>query len=121
ARATPPAIPDGPAVDRTLLAEIGEEIGEHGLMETLAIFFRDAERRIALFRCLIDDPDPELLEMEAHSLKGAASTFGLTEIAQIARAIEQQAPGIAPDALRPLLERLEQALRRASEALDEAP
>jgi signal transduction histidine kinase/HPt (histidine-containing phosphotransfer) domain-containing protein len=119
-RVTPPAAPGVAAVDHTLLAQIGEEIGEHGLMETLAIFFRDAQRRIALFRCLVDDPNPELLQMEAHSLKGAASTFGLTEIAQIARAIEQQAPGIAPDVLRPLVERLDQALRRASDALDEA-
>jgi signal transduction histidine kinase/FixJ family two-component response regulator/HPt (histidine-containing phosphotransfer) domain-containing protein len=112
-RATPPATPPNVAViDRVLLAQIGEEIGEHGLMETLAIFFHDAERRIGLFRCLVDDPDPELLAMEAHSLKGAASTFGLTEIAQIARTIEQQAPDIAPDVLRPLLDRLEQAMRR---------
>ncbi|UZE49307.1 hybrid sensor histidine kinase/response regulator [Rhodopseudomonas sp. P2A-2r] len=120
-RATPLApAPDVAVVDHTLLAQIGEEIGEHGLMETLTIFFRDADRRIGLFRCLVDDPDPELLEMEAHSLKGAASTFGLTEIAQIARTIEQQAPDIAPDVLRPLLDRLEQALRRAGDALDAA-
>jgi signal transduction histidine kinase/DNA-binding response OmpR family regulator len=111
---------DVAVIDRILLAQIGEEIGEQGLMETLAIFFRDAERRIGLFRCLVDDPDPELLEMEAHSLKGAASTFGLVEIAQIARTIEQQAPDIATDVLSPLLDRLEQALHRASEALDAA-
>jgi CheY-like chemotaxis protein/HPt (histidine-containing phosphotransfer) domain-containing protein len=116
----PPAKPGDEAIDRTLLEEIRNDIGRQSLTETLATFFSDAERRIALFRCLVDDPDPELLAMEAHSLKGAAAMFGLTEIAGLARAIERRSPGIAPDELRSLLDKLEEALRNACAALGAA-
>ena len=55
------------------------------------MFVKDTETRLALFDTLTIDSDRRTIEREAHSLKSAAATFGLTELSTTARDLEKSA------------------------------
>ncbi|WP_296519187.1 ATP-binding protein [Rhodopseudomonas sp.] len=101
-----------PRFDFTTLTELADEIGRDQVGEMVALFMRETERRIALFRQFADGADRQQIEVEAHSLKGGASTLGFHEIAEIARSIEQQSEQVSPDDLLDLAGRLAKALGR---------
>ena len=90
-----PAEPASTAVpaclDRTALAHLTAAIGEDGVRETFAVFARETEARLALFRQFTEGNDRQLIEIEAHALKGSAGTLGASEVSDIARLIEQRA------------------------------
>jgi HPt (histidine-containing phosphotransfer) domain-containing protein len=64
-------------------------------------------------RKLSSDADRSKIEREAHSLKSAAGTFGLREIAQLARSLERDAAHITARDYRALLDRIEAAFSSA--------
>jgi two-component system, sensor histidine kinase len=100
------------ALDRAALAQLTEAIGEEGVRETFAVFARETEARLALFRQFTEDNDREVLEIEAHALKGSARTLGASELSHIARLIEHRAAGISADELRIAVDGLEAAYRK---------
>jgi len=63
------------ALDRTTLAQLTEGIGEDGVRQTFAIFARETEARLALFRQFTEGNGREVIEIEAHALKGSARTL----------------------------------------------
>jgi CheY-like chemotaxis protein/HPt (histidine-containing phosphotransfer) domain-containing protein len=73
---------------------------------------RATEDRLALFRRFTEGKDRELIEIEAHALKGSAKTLGASEVSDIARLIELRAAGISADELRDAVERLDAAYRK---------
>jgi len=99
-------------LDRSVLEELASEIGREQVTQMVGLFVRETERRIELFRHFADGSDRRQVEVEAHSLKGGASTLGFAEIAEIARAIEQQSPQVSADDLQDLAGRLAKALGR---------
>jgi signal transduction histidine kinase/CheY-like chemotaxis protein/HPt (histidine-containing phosphotransfer) domain-containing protein len=111
-----PAEPESKAapvsLDRTTLAQLTEAIGEDGVRQTFAVFARATEDRLALFRRFTEGKDRELIEIEAHALKGSAKTLGASEVSDIARLIELRAAGISADELRDAVERLDAAYRK---------
>jgi hypothetical protein len=86
-----------------------EEIGEAGTQQMFALFIRETERRLALFRSVTSAHDRHELEIEAHSLKGGAATLGFLEIADIAQVVERQAATITVEGLTVLVDELETA------------
>ena len=76
------------------------------------MFARETETRLALFRQFTEGDDREVIEIEAHALKGSARTLGAGEVSDIARLIEQRAARISADELRAAVEQLDAAYRR---------
>lgn len=97
----PPLVPQAPApasatlaVPRETYAAMAEEIGEDSIQEIAAVFVKDTETRLALFETLSVESDRRTIEREAHSLKSASATFGLTELSTTARDLEKGAHAI---------------------------
>ncbi|MDO9060605.1 MAG: ATP-binding protein [Bradyrhizobium sp.] len=102
-----------PAVlDRMALAHLTAAIGEDGVRETFAVFARETDARLTLFRQFADGNDRELIEIEACALKGSARTLGASEMSDIARLIEHRAASISADELREAIGWLDEAHRR---------
>ncbi|MGA7995331.1 MAG: ATP-binding protein [Bradyrhizobium sp.] len=99
-------------LDRTTLAQLTEAIGADGVRQTFAVFARETEARLALFQEFREGDDRELIEIEAHALKGAVRTFGAGEMSDIARLIEYRAAKISADELRDAVLQLDDAYRK---------
>jgi HPt (histidine-containing phosphotransfer) domain-containing protein len=120
AEIAPPLIPsEAPStdiwspVDRVVFDNLIQEIGEDSAYETLSIFVRETEAQLKLLRTLPSDTDRITIEREAHSLKGAAATFGLRELAQLARTLDRDAPQITVSDYNALLDRIDAAFSSA--------
>jgi signal transduction histidine kinase/DNA-binding response OmpR family regulator len=111
-----PAEPSATALpaplDQPALAHLTAAIGEEGVRQTFAVFERETEARLALFRQFTEGNDREAIEIEAHALKGSARTLGASEVSDIARLIEHRAAKISADELRDAVERLDAAFRK---------
>jgi signal transduction histidine kinase/DNA-binding response OmpR family regulator len=94
ARAGEQAKPAPADVDVDAIAELEDEIGTDGVQETVAVFLRETEDRIARLRALASLTDRAMIRGEAHTLKGAAGTLGLARLSELARALEKRADGI---------------------------
>ena len=99
---TPPnlpglVVPAGAAsiVDPTAFDNLAAEIGEEAASETLHMFLADTENRLKLLRQLSCETDRDVIENEAHSLKGTAATFGLCEVTRLAAILEREAASVA--------------------------
>ena len=82
------------------------------MRQIFAVFARETEARLALFQEFREGDDRELIEIEAHALKGAARTFGAGEMSDIARLIEHRAAKISADELRDAVLQLDDAYRK---------
>jgi signal transduction histidine kinase/DNA-binding response OmpR family regulator len=111
-----PAEPSATALpvllDQRALAHLTAAVGEEGVRQTFAVFERETEARLALFRQFTEGDDREVIEIEAHALKGSARTLGASEVSDIARLIEHRAAKIGADELRDAVERLDAAFRK---------
>jgi signal transduction histidine kinase/CheY-like chemotaxis protein/HPt (histidine-containing phosphotransfer) domain-containing protein len=93
--------------DRSRFAQLAEEIGAESTQQMIALFIRETDRRLALFRSASSARDRHQIEIEAHSLKGGAATLGFMEVANIAKLIERQATTASSDGLAELVDQLE--------------
>ncbi|MDB5616878.1 ATP-binding protein [Tardiphaga sp.] len=98
-------------LDRTTLVHLTAAIGEDGVRQTFAVFARETEARLAMFGLFTEGNDRNLLEIEAHALKGSARTLGASEISDIASLIERRAAAIGAGELLDAVARLEIAYR----------
>jgi CheY-like chemotaxis protein len=108
-----PATDAAAAIDRKAFDDLVSEIGKETALETLSLFVQETEERLKLLQKLSCDADRSTIEREAHSLKSAAGTFGLREVAQLARALERDAPRITASDYGVLLGRVEAAFSSA--------
>jgi response regulator RpfG family c-di-GMP phosphodiesterase len=91
-----PDAPDTEAlIDRSVVAELCEEIGAEGANEILRVFLDETRERLALLAKLSAAGDRAAIEVEAHTLKGAAGALGFARVATLARALEHDARGAA--------------------------
>ena len=93
------------------------EIGEDGTGEMVKVFLAETDRRIALLRKLSCEVDRAAIAREVHSLKGDAATLGLVQLAELARALEQEAMGMTQGQYSVALDRIEPAFAAAREKL----
>ncbi|MCE2570760.1 PAS domain S-box protein [Motilimonas eburnea] len=89
------------SVNKSTLKQLKKDIPTQVLNDILAIFSQESEQRIADIHHHYQQQDWRLLEIEAHSLKSSAGSFGLEQLQQLAKAIEdlshqQQASDLAP-------------------------
>jgi HPt (histidine-containing phosphotransfer) domain-containing protein len=85
-----------PVLDRAAFDAFAEDIGLDGVRETLDVYLADTVERLALLRRLSCDMDRAKIKVEAHTLKGSSSTFGLTQLVTLARTLEHAAHEISP-------------------------
>jgi signal transduction histidine kinase/CheY-like chemotaxis protein/HPt (histidine-containing phosphotransfer) domain-containing protein len=109
-----------PVLDRAAFDAFAEDIGLDGVRETLDVYLADTVERLALLRRLSCATDRARIKVEAHTLKGASSTFGLAQLVTLARMLEHAAHEIAPGDYRDTLDRIDAAFaaaRREAEAV----
>jgi signal transduction histidine kinase/CheY-like chemotaxis protein/HPt (histidine-containing phosphotransfer) domain-containing protein len=94
--AQPAAAPpkDG-LIDRSVVAQLCEEIGTEGAVEILRVFLDETRERLALMKTLSDAGDRAAIEVEAHTLKGAAGAMGFERVAELAKTLELDARAAA--------------------------
>jgi signal transduction histidine kinase/CheY-like chemotaxis protein/HPt (histidine-containing phosphotransfer) domain-containing protein len=109
ALAKPAPSQDAIDLDMDTIAELEDEIGTDGVRDTFAVFLRDTERRLAHLRAMALPADCATIRGEAHTLKGAAGTLGLTRLSQLARTLEKGAETIDVDAYRTVLDTIDTA------------
>jgi HPt (histidine-containing phosphotransfer) domain-containing protein len=105
--------PAGPVLDRAAFEEFVDALGVDGAGATFAAFLRDTSARLVRMRELSCGRDRAAMEEEAHALKGAAGTLGMTQLCDFARRLEYSAPTVTPPSYAEQVERLDSAFRIA--------
>ena len=103
-----PAVLNGDTIKRLSAA-----VGKAGLIRLAGIFMEETRRRLEHIRELtlqVNMDDLKTLRHEAHSLKGAAATYGAEALSEAARELEQAC--IAGDR--------EKARKTAADLIDQA-
>jgi len=93
----PATAPVRDAIDRSTLDRFVDELGVDMAREIIAVFLRDTQARLAVMPDLLGDRPR--LSREAHSLKSAAATLGLSGLAKRAARIEHEANSLDPSDL----------------------
>jgi signal transduction histidine kinase/DNA-binding NarL/FixJ family response regulator/HPt (histidine-containing phosphotransfer) domain-containing protein len=91
ALAPPEPADQGLLIDRTMLTELCEEISAEGAGEVLQVFVGETRARLAILGKLSVTSDRAAIEIEAHTLKGAAGAIGFARLAALAKTLESQA------------------------------
>jgi DNA-binding response OmpR family regulator len=100
-------------IDRKPFDELFQELGAEAASEIFDVFVRETEARLGLFRTLSIDLDRARIEREAHSLKSGAGTFGLCDLAELARMMERDAAAMTGADYLAAVESMEAAYSRA--------
>ena len=111
------AAAEPPVFDRARYDAMVEELGEDGVRELMDIFLDETDRRIALLRKLSGETDRVKIAREAHSLKSDAGALGLAQLAELASALERDAPRMAEAEYLAALDRLAPAFAAGREKL----
>src|SRR6185436_984770 len=114
---TPPAevamVDVVPVLDVEVLKCLAEEIEPDGVRAALDMFFTDTPDCLALMRKLSCEGGRARIKDEAHRLKGAAGTFGLAQLSELARTLELAAMSMTAPDYDDLLDRLDASFERA--------
>jgi len=110
----------GPILDRAMFNTLVEEIDIDGVRAALDVFLAETIQRLALLRTLSCDADRAKIKDEAHTLKGASETFGLSQVSELARTLEHSAHQIEGPNYRALLDRLDACFELARTELEAA-
>jgi CheY-like chemotaxis protein/HPt (histidine-containing phosphotransfer) domain-containing protein len=107
-------------IDRNTLDELLETMG-HGAELLFETFLADSASRVAAIRLAVSKSDTALLELELHSLSGAASTMELPALVaaceQMRKALGQEMKPLPEHLPEHLVDQIESAVRDAREAL----
>ncbi len=100
---------------KDLLRRIGGD--EDLLRDVYAVFLKKAPGQMADLRGALEDSDPEMVTLRAHSLKGALGNVGATSCSILAGRIEKLAREEKFHRIDPVFRKLEQALEQAVERM----
>jgi signal transduction histidine kinase/DNA-binding response OmpR family regulator len=78
-------------IDRSVIEELLTELGPDTAAEVLRTFLNETRTRLARLAELSTTGDCAAIEIEAHTLKGAAGALGFTGVAERAFAVEREA------------------------------
>ena len=78
--------------------------GDNALAKSIVdVFIQDTEKRIALLKAALEAGDATAVKAQSHSIKGASSNVGATQMAALAYTLEQLGGRNAlPEAAEPL-------------------
>jgi CheY-like chemotaxis protein/HPt (histidine-containing phosphotransfer) domain-containing protein len=108
-------------IDRSITAEICQEIGAEAVAEILQAFRREGADRIEHLRKLSDADDRKAIAIEAHTLKGAAGAVGFAQVSALAFMLEKQVKTLAPSDHAVLIERIGVAYVQSCAEVDAHP
>jgi signal transduction histidine kinase/HPt (histidine-containing phosphotransfer) domain-containing protein len=117
----PPEALDLPLVDRVAAQALIEEIDADGAQATLDVFMSETTTRLELMRTFSGEDDRGLIEIEAHTLKGASGTFGFCRLADAARTLEHAAKTISTQDYAASVARLSQIFADLQAELEARP
>ena len=109
-----------PLLDLAELETFIAEIDLDGVRETLDAYLADTVERLALLRALSCDTDRDRIKIEAHTLKGSSSTFGLAQLSALGQTLEYGAHAISADDYRDLVDRIHAAFGASRDAVEAA-
>ena len=115
-----PASGLGELFDRSIMEELSTELGAASAGEVLHTFLDETRMRLARLEALSAAGDHEAIEIEAHTLKGAAGALGFTGVAERAFAVELEARAGASAGTLPAAGCYREAIARIAEAFDES-
>lgn len=116
-----PRADDVTLIDRSVVAEICQEIGPEAVAEIVQAFRREGANRIEHLRKLSGKDDRKGLEVEAHTLKGAAGAVGFAQLSALAFALEKHAKTMAPKDHAALIARISVAYAQSCAEIDAHP
>jgi hypothetical protein len=117
---TAAGVDDMVLIDWPVLAELAGEIGEDGAGEILGVFRRETAERIELMAGC-SQSDRATIEVEAHTLKGAAGAVGFARVSTLAHSLEREAKVIAPADCTVLMASISDAFARSCREIEEHP
>jgi HPt (histidine-containing phosphotransfer) domain-containing protein len=117
----PAPVDDTALIDRTMTAEICQEIGAEAVAEILQAFRREGADRIDHLRKLSDADDRKAIAVEAHTLKGAAGAVGFAQVSALAFRLEKQVKTMAPSDHAALIARISTAYVQSCAEIDAHP
>jgi len=91
--------------------------GREGFVEIAQLFITEADRLYGVIATAIADSDAKHLQLNAHTLKGAAKVFGAQFLVDAAFALEHRGERGNLSDVEPLLARLRHEIDRAQTAL----
>jgi signal transduction histidine kinase/CheY-like chemotaxis protein/HPt (histidine-containing phosphotransfer) domain-containing protein len=109
-----------PVLDTVTLNCLREEIDSDGVRAAFDVFVQETCVSLAMMRKLANDDRPATLREEAHQLKGAAATFGLCQLSDLARTLEMSSASLAADERIALIDRLDAAFARSHDEAEAA-
>jgi DNA-binding NarL/FixJ family response regulator len=108
----PDSLPHAAATDRGAIQQLEEQLGREGFARLLATFLERAPGRLAELRTAADAGDAARVREHAHSLKGAARSFGAAEVGELALRLEQESAAGSLTRAHDLIAALETSLAR---------
>jgi signal transduction histidine kinase/DNA-binding NarL/FixJ family response regulator/HPt (histidine-containing phosphotransfer) domain-containing protein len=112
---------DAVLIDRSVTAEICQEIGVEAVAEILQAFRREGADRIERLRKLSGTDDRKSIEVEAHTLKGAAGAVGFAQVSTLAFTLEKQVKTMASKDHAALIARIGVAYTQSCAEIDAHP
>lgn len=110
-----------PALDPAVLDKLRRlnQAGQPDLVgDVLKLFLADAAPRIAAISSAIGARDAATLHREAHTLKGAASNIGATELQAVCDQLESIGAGGSVDGATRFMQELRDAYDRVKQEID---
>ena len=101
-------------IDKAVFDDLRDTAGVDFVAELVDTFFEEAPRILADLRSALDTADAERYRRAAHSLKSNGDTFGASDFAARARAIEVGGFATEPAKDRAAVDALEAAYARAA-------
>ena len=104
-------------IDSVVFESLKQMVGADFIGELVATFLEDAPRMLEELRTSLAANDVETFRRAAHSMKTNAATFGATELAELAKALEMLGRSDNLREVGNLLEVLEEAYTQAASGL----
>lgn len=105
-------------IDRAVFASLKDSVGDDFIGELVDTFWEEAPSMITNMRQALSAHDEDTFRREAHSMKTNAATFGATNLAELARSLEQLARENQLDLVGDQLDLFESLYREAHKALE---
>lgn len=104
-------------INRATFDGLKQMVGDDFIGELVSTFFDDAPRMLNELRSSLSANDAETFRRAAHSMKTNAATFGATELAELAKALEMLGRSNNLREVGNLLEVLNEAYEHAASEL----
>ena len=106
-----------PVMDTEIYGSLLDEMGEDFIAELRETYLAETLARLTTLRELACPGDGEKIGREAHSLKSTSATFGLQQLAAIARDLEMTSAKIDREEYQQVLQQIEEAFTAARQEL----